>query len=162
MIILIDSHTCIKNYKFMENLIKEIEKVFQNVYGGLYLEINPLNELDYLKKRLWDKIYFPSLKPENILTKISDINMSTLIHVGIINQDTIFVKKLINELYFEYEKNPTQRIWLKQIVFLIINKDHVDEEIRRKLNKFFFKEYKEVDGFIIFKHRILDYIDYEN
>jgi hypothetical protein len=63
----------------------------------------------------------------------------------------------LTEFYKIYVENPTQRIWLKQIIFVIVNKDHVNDEIKEKFNKFFFKEYKEIDGFLIFKHRILDY-----
>lgn len=76
---------------------------------------------------------------------------------GLINQDSKFLKNLLTEFYKIYEESPNQRIWLKQIIFFIVNKDHVDDEIREKFKKFFFKEYKEIDGFLIFKHRILDY-----
>lgn len=141
----------------MDNLIKEIEYIFHDVYGGLYLEVNQTKQLDYLKERNWDSIYFESMKPDSILDQLDNINLSTLIHVALINQDSKFLNNLLSEFYKIYDQNPKQRIWLKQIIFFIVNKDHINNEIIEKFNKFFFKEYKEIDGFLIFKHRILDY-----
>lgn len=141
----------------MNGLIKEIENVFSNVYGGLYLEVNEFKTLDFLKERSWDSIYFEKMEYENILDQINNVNLSTLIHVAVINQDSIFLNKLLSEFYKIYDENPKQRIWLKQIIFFIVNKNHVNNEILEKFNKFFFKQYKEIDGFLIFKHRILDY-----
>jgi hypothetical protein len=141
----------------MNGIIKEIEHIFCNVYGGLYLEINKTKHLDYLKERKWDAISFDEMQYECILDQLNNVNLSTLIHVALINQDSKFLNNLLTEFYKIYVENPTQRIWLKQIIFVIVNKDHVNDEIKEKFNKFFFKEYKEIDGFLIFKHRILDY-----
>lgn len=80
----------------MNTLIKEIENIFYSVYGGLYLEVNPTKQLDYLKERKWDSILFDEMEYELILDQLNNINLSTLIHVWTNQSRFKIFKKFIN------------------------------------------------------------------
>jgi hypothetical protein len=140
----------------MKAVINEIESFFSKVYGGLYLEINS-SCLDYLKNRNWNKIVLENPNQTNLIQEINDINMSTLIHVAILNCDTEFLRYFLNELYSSYKQDPKNGGWRKQILFLIIKSEIVSDELSIELEDLFYTHRKLIGDYTIYTHRLLDY-----
>lgn len=142
----------------------ELEKIFDNVYGGLYLEINDKNELKYLEEiKKWDGIYLDvaDLDKFKSICKYIDLkNSSNLIHIANLNMCRSNIKRLLNEIHSEHVENETKGFWIKHIIITILPKKEIDQEILSMYNDVFYIEHMYIGEHLLIKHRIIENNEY--